>query len=165
MAWFSLPVDPKAGEWKHEILARAVYTVAISCVLGPAVCLVVMNLDIKRQGLLIAVALVTGPLLLFALPEAFLRRTWKMVVLIPAVGWMVLLALSLLPSRTSRTLTQRPCPSFSSVASWASSAGSPHAASWHLSSHFFGALSVLFLSRHSSSGTAIRPTGSPTRPW
>jgi hypothetical protein len=98
MAWFSLPVDPKAGEWKHEILARAVYTVASSCVLAPILYLVELNLEMKTQEVLIMVAFLTSVLLLFALPEAFLRRTWKMVVLIPALGWVVCLALSLVPS-------------------------------------------------------------------
>jgi hypothetical protein len=97
MAWFSLPVDPKAGEWKHEILARAVYTVASSCVLPPVLHLVGMDLN----GWLFAVAFITGVLLLFALPEAFLRRTWKMIVIIPALGWVVYLSLFLVPSEYS----------------------------------------------------------------
>ena len=99
MAWLSLPVDPKAGDWKHEILARAVYTLASSCVLPPVLGLVCMNLDIKRQGWIFVAAFLTTVLLLFALPEAFLRRTWKMVVLIPALGWVLYVTVFLMASK------------------------------------------------------------------
>jgi hypothetical protein len=106
MAWYTLPVDPKAGNWKHEIFTRLAVTTATLCALAVPFPYLTEHINIKTQGMLWVLAFYLALTLPLASAEAFLRRSWKLIPLLLTLGFAVYLPFVLRSQGTEDRLSE-----------------------------------------------------------